>query len=99
MEQQKIHEDTWKKKSHSAFEGEAGGMMPFYESLFCSATLHFKGFHKTLYPIFGFFIYWVTSIDNADILLKKSVILIAIFFVPCYNKICILLDRKERHAL
>ena len=23
MEQQKIHEDTWKKKSHSAFEGKA----------------------------------------------------------------------------
>ena len=55
MEQQKIHEDTWKKKSHSAFEGKAVGMMPFYESLFRSAALHFKGFHKTLYLIFGIF--------------------------------------------
>ena len=54
MEQQKIHEDTWKKKSHSAFEGKAGGMMPFYESL-CTLSL-------------AFFIYWVTSIDNADLL-------------------------------
>ena len=46
MEQQKIYEDTWKKKSHSAFEGEAGGMMPFSESLFRSAALHFKGFQN-----------------------------------------------------
>ena len=33
MEQQKIHEDTWKKKSHSAFEGKAGGMMPFFRKV------------------------------------------------------------------
>ena len=52
MEQQKINEDTWKKKSNSAFEREARGMMPFYESL-CTISL-------------AFFIYWVTSIDNAE---------------------------------
>ena len=55
MEQQKIDADTWKKKSHSAFKREAECVMPFYESLFRSASLHFKGFHKTLYPIFGIF--------------------------------------------